>query len=273
MSIDKITNKSIISLVPSVTEILYYLKLEQKLIGVTKHCNYPEEAKDKCKVGTFANPQLMKILCLKPDIVIADEVLHRKLIEELLNNEIKVLTGTTISVEDIFVFMRKLEYLCHNEISIQPLINTLEERIDKLRQVSILKRPRVFFLMSMDPFFTPGVKSFQYNCLQIAQAQLMDFQSNVSYDNVSWEQIKQFDPEVILYCGVEKGQPVPEKCIGCISKNPICRRTVDDIITEEWQHITAVRENKMYPISCDTICRPGPRSIDGIEKLNRIFKI
>jgi len=96
----------------------------------------------------------------------------------------------------------------------------------------------------------------------------MDFQSVDSYVKVYWDQIVEFDPEVILFCGVEKGQTPPPKCRGCAARNPICHRTVDDIITGDWDQITAVRENRVYPIPCHMICRPGPRLIDGMEKLH-----
>jgi len=264
--------RRIISLVPSATEILYFLGLEAHVIGVTEHCDYPKEAKSKDKVGTFGYPQLSKILSLQPDLVLVDGALHRKLIEELQNNNIEVLVATPISVEDIFTLMSKLGDITKTEITVQPLIRRLKERINKLSQTSTLRRPRVFRLMSTDPLITSGPSSFQYDALRLAGAQLMDFQSNEPYVKVSWNQIKEFDPEVILFCGVEKGQRLPLKCKGCLAKNPICHRTAADIMTEEWEHSTAVRENKIYPISCATICRPGPRLIDGIEKLHRLFQ-
>ena len=262
----------IISLVPSATEMLYFLGLEERVIGVTEHCDYPEEAKAKYKVGPFGYPQLSKILSLQPDLVLVDGALHRKLIEELQNNNIEVLVATPINIEDIFILMSKLGDISKTETTVQPLISILKERIDQLSQKSILRSPRVFRLMSTDPLVTPGPSSFQYDALRIAGALLMDFQSNDPYVKMRWNQIEEFDPEVILFCGVEKGQPLPLKCKGCMAKKPICHRTVDDIMTEKWEHITAVRENKIYPISCDTICRPGPRLIDGIEKLHRLFQ-
>ncbi|WP_407309401.1 ABC transporter substrate-binding protein [Desulfosporosinus sp. SB140] len=274
MSIHDIRSKVIprvISLVPSATEILYFLGLEERVVGITEHCNYPEATIFKYKVGTFAHPQLSKILSLQPDIVLADMALHKKLIEELQYNNINILSATPTNVEDVFIFMNKLAQLCQTEITVQPIIRLLKERIDNLSQKTNIRHPRVFRLMNTDPFFTPGPRSFQYDALRLAGAHLMDFQSNDSYVKVSWNQIKEFDPEVILFCGIEKGQEKPLKCKGCTSKYPICQRSVDDIITAEWESITAVRENKVYPISCGAICRPGPRLIDGIENLHRLF--
>ncbi|MDQ7093414.1 helical backbone metal receptor [Desulfosporosinus sp. PR] len=275
MSIHDVRPKAvsrIISLVPSATEILYFLGLEELVSGVTEHCNYPEKASFKDKVGTFAHPQLSKILALQPDIVLADPALHNRLIEELQNNKISILAATPVNIEDVFALMNNLGEITQREITVQPIVGQLKERVAKLRSKSALRRPRVFRLMNTDPFFTPGPKSFQYDALKIAGAHLMDFQSDAPYVKVTWDQIKEFDPEVILFCGVEKEQPKPLRCKGCSAKNPVCQRTVDDIVTEEWRGITAVRKNNLYPISCATICRPGPRLIDGIEKLHRLLQ-
>jgi len=275
MSIHNVSPKifqRIISLVPSVTETLYFLGLEAMVVGVTEHCNYPAEVNFKYKVGTFGQPQLSKILSLEPDVVLADGDLHRKIIEELQKNEIRVLKATPTNVDDVFILMSELGYISHTEVTVQPLINILKERIEKIRQDSILRSPRVFRLMNTDPFFTPGPRSFQYDALRLAGAQLMDLPSNDPYVKVSWDQIIEFDPEVILFCGVEKGQSPPLKCKGCLAKKPICHRTSEDIITWEWGNITAVREHQIHPISCETICRPGPRLIDGVEKLHQLFQ-
>jgi len=258
----------IVSLVPSITEILYFLDLEARLVGVTEHCDFPEKAKTKDKVGTFGSPRLSRILSLKPDIVLADGALHKKIIEELQNNGVKALAFAPSSVDDIFLIMNQVARVCGAETCARPVINSLKERVHKLSRKPSRKKPRVFRLMSTDPFVTPGPGSFQYDALKTAGAELMVFQSNDPYVKVTLDQIKEFDPEVVLSCGVEKGQTRPPRCKGCIAKNPICRRTVDDIITRDWEQITAVRENRVYAIPCHTICRPGPRLIDGMEKLH-----
>lgn len=261
----------IISLVPSTTEILYFLGLSARVAGVTEHCDYPGEARSKDKVGTFGQPQLPAILSLKPDLVLADSLLHRKLIKELQNNGVKVHAYTFSGVDDVLSMMTETGRVCGIEKSVRPAIDSLGERVHKLGQKPDHRRPRVFRLMSTDPFITPGPGSFQYDALRKAGARLMDFKSVDAYVKVPWDRIKEFDPEVILFCGVEKGQPLPPKCRGCAAANPICRRTADDIITGDWEQISAVRKNRVHPIPCHTICRPGPRLIDGMEKLHKLF--
>lgn len=264
-------NPRIISLVPSITEIIYFLGLEAQTVGVTEHCNFPEAAKAKDKVGTFGYPELSKILSLKPDLVLADEFLHKNIINQLIDAKINVIAFTPSSVEDVFSFMSVLGRVCSTEIAVQSAVDSLRERVDMLIQKVHSIRPKVFRLMNVNPYVTPGPQSFQYDALRIAGAQLMDFKESDTYVKLSLEQIKEYDPDVILFCGVEKGQPLPPICKDCSAKNPICQRTIDDIIGDEWRYIKAVRENKVYPISCDTICRPGPRLIDGIEKLHNLL--
>lgn len=263
--------KRFISLVPSHTEILYYLGLQARVAGVTEHCDFPEEARARDKVGTFGQPRLSKILALKPDLVLADGALHREIIAELKNTGIEVLACTPSRVEEVFTLMSEIGRLCGIEDSVRPVIASLQERVQSFSQDPVRRRPRVFRLMSTDPIVTPGPGSIQYDAMRLAGAKLMDFQPADSYVRVLPEQIKEFDPEVILFCGVEKGQKPPPKCRGCVARDPICRRTVDDVITRDWEQLTAFRENRVYPIPCHTICRPGPRLIDGMEKLNKNY--
>ena len=62
--------KRIVSLAPSMTEIMFALGLGEKIVGVTTFCDYPEEAKKKPKIGGMSNPSLEAVLSLKPDIVV-----------------------------------------------------------------------------------------------------------------------------------------------------------------------------------------------------------
>ncbi|HPZ44080.1 MAG TPA: helical backbone metal receptor [Bacillota bacterium] len=263
--------RRIVSLVPSFTEIVYFLGLGGRLAGVTEHCDYPGEARTRAKVGTFGRPLPARILSLKPDLVLADAVLHRPWVTELRNAGLEVLARSLASVEDVFGVMDRIVQLCGVEDTGRERINSLREKVEQLRRAASRKRPRVFCLMRTDPVITPGPGSFQYDALEIAGARLMVFQTQEPYVEVSPEQIVAFDPEVVVFCGVEKGERKPPRCQGCVAAIPICQRTLDDLTGGEWEQTTAFRERRVYPIPCHTICRPGPRLIDGMERLHRIF--
>lgn len=63
--------KRIISLAPNITEILFALGLGDRIVGVTRYCDYPAEARMKEKIGGFLDPDVERIKALGPDIVIA----------------------------------------------------------------------------------------------------------------------------------------------------------------------------------------------------------
>lgn len=261
----------IVSLVPSITEILYFLGLEERLAGVTEHCDYPPQAQTRAKAGTFGRPLAAGVLSLKPDLVLADAALHRVTADELRRAGIKVIGFTPGSVDDIFRFMEKIVQLCRVEDTGRVKINRLRERVGELSRKPGRTKPGVYWLMSADPFITPGPGSFQYDALQKAGARLMDFKTEESYVTVSLEQIIAFNPEVIMFCGVKEGYGRPPLCKGCVAEKPICQRTPKDFINEKWVKTRAFQTQGVYPLPCYWICRPGPRLVDGIEKLYNTF--
>ena len=62
--------KRIVSMAPSITEILFTLGLDEEIVGVTDFCNYPEAALTKQRIGGFVNPSIEKIVSLKPDLIL-----------------------------------------------------------------------------------------------------------------------------------------------------------------------------------------------------------
>jgi iron complex transport system substrate-binding protein len=256
----------VISLVPSTTEILFYLGLQDKVVGVTEHCDFPGEARLKDKVGLFGQPRLSAILSLEPDLVLAERALHKRLVEELRESGVNVLAYSPSGVEDVLRMISEIGQACGVREQVRPVVDCLEKRVRALGK-GAGHRPRVFRLMSANPYITTGPGSFQYDALLKAGAQMMDFQTEDAYVRVSGDRIKQFNPEIILFCGIAKGQEPPPRCKGCHSSKPVCHRTVEDVIPEDWEQVAAVRASRVYPIPCHLICRPGPRLIDGMEEL------
>ena len=84
------TPKRIVSLSPAITEALYVLGLEDAIIGVTIYCQKPPRAQKKDKVGTLMEPDMEKIVSLKPDLVLAMSLTSPKEIQKLKNLGLKV---------------------------------------------------------------------------------------------------------------------------------------------------------------------------------------
>src|SRR5260221_11043154 len=67
----------IVSLAPSLTETVYALGLQDKLVGDTEYCDYPPDATKKHKVGGAINPNMEEVAALKPDVVLVVKSLNR----------------------------------------------------------------------------------------------------------------------------------------------------------------------------------------------------
>lgn len=76
--------RRIISLAPNITEILYYIGLGDRVVGVTRFSNYPPEVKDKPVVGSYIDLNVEKIIDLAPDLVIGTVDGNRKKVVDLL---------------------------------------------------------------------------------------------------------------------------------------------------------------------------------------------
>src|SRR3989304_5418149 len=74
----------IVSLAPNITEILYAIELEDKIVAVTNFCDYPPKAKEKPKIGGMSNPSVEAVVSLKPDIVVMTTDGNPKEFEERL---------------------------------------------------------------------------------------------------------------------------------------------------------------------------------------------
>jgi ABC-type Fe3+-hydroxamate transport system substrate-binding protein len=98
----------IISLAPSNTEMVYALGLEDRLIGVTTYCNYPEAVKDKPKVSEYSNVDIEKIVSLQPDLVLADSIHKATVIPALEKLNIPVLAVIPENLEKILSLLGKL---------------------------------------------------------------------------------------------------------------------------------------------------------------------
>ncbi|MFH1428683.1 MAG: helical backbone metal receptor, partial [Candidatus Margulisiibacteriota bacterium] len=86
-------NLRIISLAPATTEILFSLGLTDNIVGVTTFCNYPPQALRKEKIGSFSQPNIEKILSLKPDLIFAANIEQALIVSKLLKLGLNVVVS------------------------------------------------------------------------------------------------------------------------------------------------------------------------------------
>ena len=155
----KNTPKRVISLVPSLTESICYLGLEEKIVGVTKFCVHPKHIKkQKTIVGGTKSLKLESIKALKPDIIIANKEENNKEDIELLTKSFPVYVSDINSVNDLYNFHEDLGSIFGIEAKTKNLNQEIEKEISKVK--NIFKGEKVLYLIWESPLMGAASKTF-----------------------------------------------------------------------------------------------------------------
>ncbi len=197
--IDQIPQR-IVSFGPSITEILFALDLDEKVVGVSDYCDYPEVAKLKPKVGNAFNPSLEKIVELEPDIVLTVK-------QEQLNSELDALgiKFMVLDPEDMDGILGNIELvgeITGTEKRAKKLVKDMQDSISQV--IALMEdapKVRVFFIVdATDPTlpWTAGTGSFIDALITMAGGENIAAKGQGAWVQFSLEQIVSSDPEVII---------------------------------------------------------------------------
>ena len=152
--------KRIISLVPSQTELLHYLGLENEVIGLTKFCIYPTEwFKSKIRVGGTKQLKINEILALKPDLVIGNKEENTKEdIEQLEKNGISVWLSDINSSDEALEMIHQVGDMCGKESQAADLVRQITIEFEEISQVG--KGRSVLYFIWDEPTFVVGKNTF-----------------------------------------------------------------------------------------------------------------
>lgn len=244
----------IVSLAPSVTEILYALGAGDRIVGVTEFCSYPPEARRLPRIGGMINPDLEKIVSLKPDLVIATTAgNYQEDAERIGRLGIPVHTVGTPTLESVFSTLTDVGRLLGNDAQADRLVKQLRGRLEAVkRSVSKRTAPRTLFIIEADPLIAPGPGNFLGEAITAAGARLVTPAGAPGWAQMDLEQVITAAPEVILTT-----EPNRKWAEGLDSR-------------VEWRKVPAVRDGRVYVVS-DSIQHPGPRLFDGIEEIAAIL--
>jgi iron complex transport system substrate-binding protein len=240
----------IISLAPNVTETLYLLGAQDRLIGNTTQCNWPEAAKHKPKIGDLLNLNYEEILAAKPDLVIASTAGNdRAAVMRLAGLGIPVYVIAPRSVEKIFQCVEDMGRTTDCEAQGLQLVAQMKERIEKVKlRIAGLPAVRAFFITWFEPLLTPGKTTFENDVLRLAGVTSITADIPQFYPRYSLEQLLIKDPDVILTIE-HQGDPLP-----------------DFKKTAGWKDLSAVKKGRVYFLS-EYLQHPSPLFVDGVEDL------
>lgn len=246
----------IVSLAPSVTESLYALGVEDKLVGVTSYCDYPAAAADKTRVGTLINPNLEKILSLAPDLVLTvKNVTRPHVIDKLrrLGVEVVVLPECRC-FSDILVSFRQLSARVGREDAAEEIIRQAGQAIAAGAGERSVYPMRVFCQMNTNPLVTVGGNTFVNDIIDVCGGTNIFAGVDADYPRLNCEEVLLKNPQVILLVtmgDVDAGQ----------------RR-----FWQKFKEIDAVKNNRIYVVDANLLCRPTLRGfLEGVETVRNIL--
>ena len=251
------TPARVISFAPNVTEMIYALQADDKLVGVTAWCNYPPQVREKEVVGDAATANLERILALKPDLAVMVGTKNTPILAKLKALNIPVLVLNPVSLDDISQNIQLLSIVFNKQAAADSLLAvfsaTSKKTTSSLEMIPPGKRPKVYAEISSQPLMTAGHKGLVG--LLIDRAGGINIMSDVGRDYavINPEVVIQRRPDIILILHPQTDKKRLSERIG-------------------WQNIPAVKNKKVFDdLDLDIILRAGPRSVMGLKELNRIF--
>lgn len=250
--------RRIVSLAPSVTEMLFAVGAGDQVVGVTRFCDHPPPARRLPKVGgiTPLTIDLESIVRLRPELVLSSGDGQEPVLAGLARLGIPGRVLPAASLAEVLDRLEEVGRLTGHADRARRLRGELERRVERVRRSvarrSSASRPRVFFMLWDRPLTTTG-RSFVSELIELAGGDNVFGDLSLAFPEVSEEAVIARDPQVIL---------VPDH--DRLDFEALRRRP-------GWELISAVRSGRIHRIPGDAISRPGPRLVDALEVLARLL--
>ena len=240
----------IVSLAPFLTEELYLLGAEDRIVGVTTYCTRPERAQAKEKVGSVVEVNVEKILMLNPDIVLASPLSDVKAKNKLKGLGIKVVEFPAAkNFVQICQQMKTLGELIGAQAKTQEIISKAQAEVARIsREVADLPKPRVFIQVGANPLFTMNSDYFIHDL--IVRAGGINIAEKSSSGIYSREKVIEANPDCIIIADM-----------GIVGEK-------EKTIWQQHEMLNAVKNNRIYIVDSYIVCSPTPVSfVDSLKKI------
>lgn len=244
----------IVSLAPNVTEILYALGVDSRLVGVSNYCNYPPAAKTKPQVGQVINPSLEKIVALKPALVLATTAGNRReTVRALERLGVAVYGIDPRNIEGIFRSIQNIsELLGVSEAGAKLEADLRTQLAAVAARIEGRPWPRVLFVLWLEPLMSVGRYTFIHDVLRRAGAESATADRAEDWPRLSLEEVIRRNPDYLVLAH----SPALEQQLADLRQRPA------------WQGLRALEKDHVILLD-EAVLRPGPRIAEAVERLAR----
>jgi len=246
----------LISLAPSITEILQALDAADELVGITRFCPWDSSqwGQQPQRLGNMQNPSLENILLLRPDQVLGSAFLGPASQLAIESRGIPCPVFLHQGMEGLIDDIERLGEISGKEDGARELVERL--RNTRIHPHSDEKMPLALILYGVHPFYAAGSGSFAGEYLEWAGAQNATENTHSAWPELSGESLIKIDPDVI-FIAVEGNDPSKKRASLLASMEKI----------PEWRLVRAYQQKSIYLIPNDDLTVPGPRALKTIPRL------
>jgi iron complex transport system substrate-binding protein len=253
--------RRIISFAPSITETLFALGLGNRVVGVTRFCNYPPEVKSIPKIGGYLDPNYEMILSLKPDLVLLLHE-HSQLAQFLTKNKVRFERIENENLDEIIRSFKTIGVLCGKEAAADSLIQ--EIRSEMSFDTSGHDQPRMLVCIGRDnpgcgmvsKAFIAGPKTFYSDLIRSAGGINAYADTAFAYPEFTSEGIMRLNPDIIVdFMAAVSG-------------------VSGETVKKDWgklETVPAVKNGMVFCPEHDYLSIPGPRILLILRDLKKII--
>ncbi len=250
----------IISLAPSTTEILFALDLGSRLVAVDAVSDHPPELEglNLTRINTYPSVELESVLTLKPDLVVAADIIAMSDINRMAAQGLAVLVLGPKTLDGILEDILLVGLVTGTVSAAQQLVEDLEARINAVvgmtgNSTMVPERPLVY--LEFFPLWTFGPGSFGHDLIVMAGGRNAGASLTTPFGEVSNEFVVASNPDIIVYT------------VGIFTQT-----TKEDVAARPgWDQIIAVKEGRIFTIDDNEVARTGPRMVDALEDLAQLL--
>lgn len=256
----KLKIQRIVSLSPNLTEIVFALGLGDKVVGVSNNCDWPEEAKEKPKVGTFWQPNTEAIIAAKPDLVVCEAFPQQKESAETLKRAgLNVLSLRVESIDELYSAIAQIGQAADCNTVAEQLAANIKDELGRIRSMSVgCEEIKVLWVIQTEPVRVAGVNSFINEIIGLAGGQNTIAPTVDQYPSIGTEEIISCGAEVIIQSAMGT-----EAIAG--------QQQAAEEFWSKFPNLPAVKNKRIYVIDADTVLRLGPRLVEGVKTITQLL--
>jgi iron complex transport system substrate-binding protein len=259
--------RRIVCIAPSNTELLYALGAEDRIVGVSRYCDFPPAARAKPRCGGFLDPHVDDILALRPDLVLSQSFLQEDAVKALVHAEVRVVAFGSTSIREVLEDVLLLGRLVEREREATALVSRMQAELAEIAEsgqrlgAGGARRPRIHLEEwgPSEPYYLAGDWAAELLVIAGADNAFGDrtLRCPSPQRRVTADEIAAADPDVIVaaWCGCNE-----KVDLGRIARRPPLAGT------------RAVRDGWVRMVDDRFVMRPGPRLVEGARRLQAIVR-